>query len=407
MSTQNVYVGSYSNFIFHLSRDAGTNALTLVEAVPCHGLQPSFVALSADGRTLYAALEHGSDELAPAVDKSVSGAVAAFAVDASTGRLTFINVVRSEGPWPCHVSVSGDGCVAVANYGGGCALLATDASTGALVAATAGGISVNARPDRAADYACVLPGQGNRQDATHSHSANFVAGGKLLLVPDLGLDTVWAYNVDAATASLVPCAPSPGFVTADGEGPRHLVEDPASGHVYVCCELSNKVYKLALNATTGAMTQVAVSAPTVPVLGEYAAVPPPCEAGAFNGEVSCCADIHLLVKAGSRRVAADITNVIVSNRGADTLTFLTANLEDKCDEHESGGKTPRNFLIDQSGEGQDTIFICNQNESTIRVKAGVWKDAGGFEDAGEPIDFGASGEFGPEWKWPCCIVLGK
>lgn len=379
---QHVYVGSYSNFIFHLSRDTATDTLELVEAVPSHGLQPSFLTLSTDGKYLYAALEHGSSELTPAVEKSVSGAVAAFAVDVATGKLSFLNVVKSEGPWPCHVSFS-SGFVVVANYGGGVALLGTDGATGALVPATAGGVSNNTRPDRAADWECVLPGQGNRQDASHSHSANFVAGGSIVLVPDLGLDMVWAYRVEAATSSLVRCSPSFGFATADREGPRHLCE--VGSHIFVCCELSNKVYKLALDGATGHMTQTAVSAPTVPVLGEYAAVAPPCEAGAFNGEVSCCADIH---------PTADREFVAVSNRGADTITLVPVDFSGDASSWPSiasGGKTPRNFVVERSGK----MFVCNQNESSIRV----------FQPDGASADFGA--DFGPEWKWPCCIVLGS
>ena len=375
-----MYVGSYSNFIFHLARDTVSDALTLVEAVAAHGLQPSFLTLSTDGKYLYAALEHGSSELTPAVEKSVSGAVAAFAVDAATGKLTFLNVVRSEGPWPCHVSFS-KGFVAVANYGGGVALLGT-AATGALVPATAGGVSNNTRPDRSADYEMVLPGQGNRQDESHSHSANFVANGSIVLVPDLGLDMVWAYRVEAATSSLVRCSPSPGFATADGEGPRHLCE--VGSDIFVCCELSNKVYKLALDGTTGQITQTAVSAPTVPVLGEYAEVLPPCEAGAFNGEVSCCADIHVTV---------DRNFVAVSNRGADTITLVPVDFSGDASSWPSmasGGKTPRNFVVE---EASGKVIVCNQNESSLRV----------FQSDGTSADYSG---FGPEWKWPCCIVLG-
>jgi len=49
-----------------------------------------------------------------------AGAVNAFARDAQTGRLTWINRQSSGGTGPCHLAVDATGqCLLVANYGSG------------------------------------------------------------------------------------------------------------------------------------------------------------------------------------------------------------------------------------------------------------------------------------------------
>ena len=60
---------------------------------------------------MYAVVENGKDK---------QGKVAAFAYDANTAKLTFLNEVLSGGDHPCHIMVHPTGkAVAVANYTGG------------------------------------------------------------------------------------------------------------------------------------------------------------------------------------------------------------------------------------------------------------------------------------------------
>jgi 6-phosphogluconolactonase (cycloisomerase 2 family) len=75
--------------------DAGTGALERVQVVG--GLvNPSYLALSADGRTLYTV--HG--------DRSE---VSAFAVDPQNGQLRFVNQQSTQGRNPVHLAVSPEG----------------------------------------------------------------------------------------------------------------------------------------------------------------------------------------------------------------------------------------------------------------------------------------------------------
>ena len=69
---------------------------------------PSFLALDASGRFLYA------------VNELPEGGVTAFARDPGSGALTPLNSQPSHGADPCYVSLAGDGRFAlVANYTGG------------------------------------------------------------------------------------------------------------------------------------------------------------------------------------------------------------------------------------------------------------------------------------------------
>src|SRR5262245_39854342 len=83
-----VYVGTYtsgeSKGIYRLVLDLATGALT-PEGEPAAAENPSFLALHPGGRFLYAVNETGESRA------DADGGVSAFAIDATTGALTFLN----------------------------------------------------------------------------------------------------------------------------------------------------------------------------------------------------------------------------------------------------------------------------------------------------------------------------
>src|SRR5438045_711491 len=113
-----VYVGTYtrgaSKGIYAYRFRPGTGALTpqgLVAETP----SPSFLVVHPNGRFLYAANESEQNN-SPGQPNTVS----AFAIDAATGKLQFLNKVSSRGQGPCHVSIDKTGrTLLVANYGSG------------------------------------------------------------------------------------------------------------------------------------------------------------------------------------------------------------------------------------------------------------------------------------------------
>jgi 6-phosphogluconolactonase len=100
------YTGAQSKGIYRSTLDGASGHLSTPELV-AETKNPSFLALSPDGRYLYAALEAGG------------GAVGAWAIGAD-GKLTALNQQSSGGDGACHVWVDATGKnVLVANYGGG------------------------------------------------------------------------------------------------------------------------------------------------------------------------------------------------------------------------------------------------------------------------------------------------
>jgi 6-phosphogluconolactonase len=110
-----VYVGSYTARgagIYVYRMNPSTGQLTLVRTVGDQ-MNPSFLALDASGRYLYAVNEIGNYE------NRATGSVTSFRIDPG-GVLTMLNRQPTEGRNPAHISIDPTGRYAlVANYSGG------------------------------------------------------------------------------------------------------------------------------------------------------------------------------------------------------------------------------------------------------------------------------------------------
>src|SRR5258706_11945589 len=109
------YVGSYTPngqgiYLFSLNPSTGTlTQVKVAAAVP----SPSWMAIHPNGKYLYAVNEISN------FNGTTSGSVTAFSINRTTGDLTLLNVVSSQGGGPAHLSVDPLGqFVFVANYGG-------------------------------------------------------------------------------------------------------------------------------------------------------------------------------------------------------------------------------------------------------------------------------------------------
>src|SRR5262252_3660961 len=92
-----VYVGTYttktaSKGIYAFRYDASSGKLTAL-GVAAETPDPSWVAVSPDGKFLYAVNEAGKNS-----------SVSSFAVDAKTGKLTRVNQMYALGEDPCYLS---------------------------------------------------------------------------------------------------------------------------------------------------------------------------------------------------------------------------------------------------------------------------------------------------------------
>ena len=340
-----VYVGTYttgaSKGIYRLELDLRSGALTPV-GEPAATVSPSFLAFHPSGRFLYAVNETGDARTDP------PGGVSAFAIDARTGALTFLNRQSSGGAAPCHLWLDKEGRhLLVANYYGG---------------------NVEVLPVEA-DGTLGAPGQvmqheghganAERQEGPHVHSVKLDSTGTLALVADLGLDMLVAYRYDAAQGKLTPYEAGTAKM-APGAGPRHFTFDPRGRFVYVLNELNATVTALGYDAASRTLSELQ----TVPTL--------PAD---FKGQNTTA---EIVVRPDGRFAYA-------SNRGHDSIAIFAVDAPTgkltPAGHQSTLGRTPRNFAIDPTGT---FLLAANQNSDSIVVFR-IDAKTGGLTPVGKPV----------------------
>ena len=342
-----VFIGTYtspaSRGIYVARLDTATGQLS-TPALAAETRNPSFLAATPDGRFLYAVNELNE------VDGTPGGSVTAYAIDKAAGTLRKLNAQSTVGGGPCHVSVV-DRLVFVANYGGGSIAAYPIAADGSLMPASAfvqhKGSSVN--PDR--------------QKGPHAHGVTPDPSGRLLYVPDLGLDQVLVYRIDQAKGSLTPATP-PFAALPPGSGPRHIAVSRNGRHAYVINEMTMTITVFE-RAAGGALTPTQTLT-TLPV-GQAV------EKGFSTAEI-------MLHPSGPFLYG--------SNRGHDSIVVYAvdpASGQLKPVEHvPTGGRMPRAFNIDPGG----TFLVAgNQNSDQVAVFR-IDPATGKLTPAGQPVSVG-------------------
>lgn len=275
----------------------------------------SYLAISQDRKNVYAVSEGGP------------GSVNAYTFDPVSGALSFMNSVPAQGP--CYVSVDDSKKVAFSgNYGGGNALAIPLQADGSLVESSVQnvqheGSSVNKQ----------------RQSKPHVHAVVLSPDGEYLLVPDLGTDKVYQYQIDAAQKDILQPADEPFMAVEPGGGPRHLTFHPNGKYAYLVLEMEGAV--MALDYRKGKLK----AKQTISMLA-------PDFKGSFSG-----ADIHVspdgkFLYASNRGDANEIAIYSIGKKGTLTMVGRQSVL----------GKTPRNFAIDPTGN-----YLLAANQDTAEV----------------------------------------
>ena len=325
-----------SKGIYRAVFDPGSGALSQL-AVAAESDNPSYLAVSADGKFLYAVNEVGD------FNGEKEGAVSAFAIE-PTGKLRLINQLSSHGADPCHVSITASGKhLLLANYSGGNIASYQIGAGGELKEGS------------------TVPNEGTHgphlnQDAAHAH---FIVEGPtpgLIYVADLGLDKVMLYDLDPANGKLKPHAAAPFAAVPPGGGPRHLVVHPNKKFLYTNNELATAASVFARDPATGNLTQ--------PPVQTISTIPLPYAKSSDNGEILISGDGRFLY---------------VSNRGHDSIGVFgvdeaTGKLT-PVQNVRSGGRIPRDFKFDPSGkfllvghQGSDDVIVFRVDAKTGKVK---------------------------------------
>lgn len=361
-ATSFVYVGSYTDWeLFGPPRrnppgarsegielfyfDDVTGTLTPVGLAAATD-NPTYVTFSPDGRFLYATNEIYRH------DGEATGAVSAFAVDAETGRLTFLNQVPAQGTGTCHAVVDHSGRnLLVANFGSGSVAVFPRNPDGSLQPA-----SSTVQHSGSGPHA--------RQAGPHAHAINLTPDNRFAVVSEFGLDRllVYAFNADAGT--LTP-HPSADVSMTPASAPRHLAFHPDGRSVYSVNEINSTVTSLRYDAVAERFT-VNESVSTLPA--------------DFTGRNTAA---EIIVHPNGRVLYA-------SNRGHHSIAIFSIGAGGGLQliGHEpSGGRTPRGYSIDPSGRW---LIAANQDSHNVVVFAidpqtGMLRANGQSQEARIPV----------------------
>jgi len=277
----------------------------------------SFLALHPNSQFLYA------------VSEVPNGEVHAYATEPVRGGLKLIDRASSQGAGPCHIALDATGAVAMtSNYAGG-SVVALRIGDDGRFEGTAGFFQHTG--------SSMHP---TRQTCPHPHGAFFAPGNRFVVVPDLGTDRLFIYELGAQNGSVTA---SHSFCnTRPGAGPRHFVFHPSGNYGYVVNEIDSTVTAFSYDPACGTLS------PRITV----STLVPEFEGSNIAGEIEIDPDGKFLYE---------------SNRGADTIAVFAVDSEGGLQMVESvpaGGRTPRHIAIDPSGE---YLLAANQESNCVVV----------------------------------------
>lgn len=368
------YVGTYTGavgaggngdgiYLFEMNPVTGElSGKTLAAKTP----NPSWIAIHPSRKYLYAVNEvadfHGS-----------SGSVSAFAIHQSTGQLSALNTVNSEGAGPAYLSLDASGRYAfVANYAGGSIAVLPILPDGTL------GSAVDIRRDNSfigSTQATNAP-QGSfaisGHDAPHAHMIATDPQNKFVLATDLGQDRIYSYRFNSTTGKLAPAEPAPFVSVPSGDGPRHFAFHPNGHWLYTIQEESSTITFFFYNTATGQLT----------ARQTLSSLPPGFAGSSFASEI--------LVSPGGNTLYA-------ANRLHDTIAVFSIDANGKLKrigETSTLGDYPVQCRISPDG---NFLYACNRrgdNITTFRIQRGTGLLA--FTGQYTPVGSPASITFMPE-----------
>ncbi len=328
--TRSLILGAYTERLPHVDGTApGIYGATLAGGrissveVLAAAVSPAWLVASRDRSRVYAVNETTMFGGVP------GGGVSAYRRDADGG-LTLMNALPSGGVEPAHLALDpSERFLVVANYRDGSVAVFALEEDGAL-----GPMTDLVRHHGSSAHPV-------RQTSPHPHQVVFDPVSGLILVPDLGLDVVVRYALDAA--GRLTEADGGRIPLPAGAGPRHLAFGRDAEHLYVADELDSTIAVFRRAGEGFELVQL------LPSTG---------------------ADVEALGNSASElAVSPSGRSVIVSNRGAHSLAVFRVEALGSLTpvgEVPSGGQWPRSFAFADEGA---QLIVANQNSDLVTVFA--------------------------------------
>lgn len=306
---------------------------------------PSYLTCSSDSRFLLCVNELKDDN--GTSGGTVSSLVLAEGTDTAPGRSNplarRISTQPTDGADPCYLTLDRSGAfLFTANYMSGSVCVHPLSPTGELGAMSDFRQHRGSGPNTA------------RQTGPHAHAVSISPDNRFVFVPDLGIDTVLAYEFDAGDGRLGD-RPDLAITTAPGAGPRHLVFSPDGRFAYLINELNSTITSYQYDADAGQLSEECLVS-TLP-----------------DDYTEASSGAHIAVSPCGRFVYG-------SNRGHDSIAVFRVEEQSgrliPAGHCFSGGRCPRNFAIDPSGTllvvaNQDsdllTVFTIDRNDGTLHL----------------------------------------
>jgi 6-phosphogluconolactonase len=323
--TYDLLIGTYTTgtskgiYVYRFYTETGKTAyLNEVTGVD----NPSYLCIAKNGKFVYSVNEVGNDR---------KGSVSAFSFEPKVGKIELINKQPSTGTGPCYISIDkAMKNVFVANYASGALSVLPVSKDGSLGQVTQTIQDQGHGPNK------------GRQEGPHVHTAVLSPDEKYLLYTDLGTDKLNIYRYKPSKDQpLIPAEPS-AFDVLPGHGPRHIDFTPDKKYMYLITEMGGVIYVYDYNDEKSKQLEAISIVPD-----------------GFKGAVGA-ADIH---------VSPDGKYLYATNRGdANDIIVFSINPDNGrltfVERKPSMGKTPRNFVIDPSG---NFLLVANQNSDDVYV----------------------------------------
>ena len=191
----------------------------------------------------------------------------------------------------------------------------------------------------------------DRQDVSHPHMIVMTPDGRHVVVPDLGTDKVYLYELDVDRGKL---RFAQALELPAGAGPRHVAFHPVLPRMYVINELGSTLAAFAYDDDDN-WTRLSVLS-TMPT---YYVQP--------AGRPNTCADVH---------VHPNGKFLYGSNRGHDSIVIYTLDadgLPKLLGYEATRGAWPRAFMIDRSGQFLVVGNRHTDNASVFSIDADTGK----------------------------------